>query len=171
MGGNARAVQWQGILYPTERVVLMVDPYTGRVVGRVGPQGVAGAASTLRGFFEDLADGDREAAWLMLNPTVYNPNPVFRYPKTYRDFMSETRTPGSPVRTITDIHWMLPGPGFPYESCGCRLFGGGPHTPGGFVRVAGSLVNGHRFDTVVIRGPNGTWSLLWDWAQHSLIRE
>ena len=167
LGGGRRSTQWQGLISPTERVVVTVDMHAGTVLRRVAPQGVAGASRTVQGFYAALADGNQVAAWSMLNPVVYNPNPAFRYPKTYDSFMSQTRTPGSPVRAVQSVAWMLPGPGFKYEPCGCYVFGGGPHTPGGFVNVRGTLPNGRPFNTVVILGSDGTWSLLW--MGHSLV--
>ena len=167
LGGGRRSTQWQGLLSPTERVVVTVDMHAGTVLRRVGPQGVAGARRTVQGFYAALAGANPVAAWRMLNPVVYNPNPSFRYPQTYDSFMSQNRTPGSPVRAIQSVAWMLPGPGFKYSPCECYVFGGGPHTPGGFVNVRGTLANGRSFNTVVIRGSNGTWSLLW--VGHSLV--
>lgn len=157
-------MQWQGLISLTARVVVTLDMHTGTVLNREGPQGVTGAAATVEGFYAALADGNQEAAWLMLNPVVYNPNPTFRYPQTYQDFMAENKTPGSPVKSITSATWSLPGPGLKYEPCQCFVFGGGLHTPGGFVAVRGSLANGQSINTVVVRGADGTWSLLWAWT-------
>ena len=160
-GGN-RAMQWQGLIGSTQRVVVAIDMYTGTVLSHEGPEGVEGAAATVKGFYAALADGNPEAAWLLLNPVSYNPNPSFRYPNTYQRFMAQHQKPGSPVSDITSATWMLPGPGFKYEICECYVFGGGTHTPGGFVNIKGSLANGQSINTVVVRGSNGTWSLLWD---------
>ena len=156
-GGNS-AMQWQGLLSPTSRVVVTIDLYSGKVLSQEGPQSVSGAVAVVKGFYAALADGNPEAAWIMLNPIVYNPNPEFYYPQTYNAFMSENKIPGSPVKNITSVQWSFPGPGWKYLGCECYLFGGDQHSPGGFVRVQGALANGQQVDTEVIRGGNGTWS-------------
>lgn len=168
LSGGKAAMQFQGVISPTARVVVTVDLYTGRVLRQEGPQGVSGAVAVVKGFYAALADGNPEAAWIMLNPTVYNPNPSFFYPQTYAEFMSDNRSPGSPVKRITTAHWSSPGPGWKYLACECYLFGGDQRSPGGFVRVEGTLDSGQQFDAEVIRGGSGTWSLLWNWQQKAL---
>lgn len=149
--------KWQGLLSPTERVVVTLDPATGAIVNKSKPQGTDGAVAAVQGFYQLLAAGNSDAAWLLLNPEAQNPDPGFGYPRTKAEFVSETNGQTATVKQILSADWAFPGPGYKYAACECFV------PASGEVDVDAVLTNGQTAHVRVMQGPNGTWNLLWDY--------